>query len=96
MRARRSGASRANSASTCRLVRGSGPNGRITREDVQGFVKRALAGGPATTVASLPAPGWQRCLPWPKVDFEKFGPIERMPLTRIQKLSGPNLHAIGC
>jgi pyruvate dehydrogenase E2 component (dihydrolipoamide acetyltransferase) len=70
-------------------VRGSGPNGRITREDVQAFVKRTLAAGPAPA-ANGSGTGLQ-LLPWPKVDFEKFGPIERVPLTRIQKLSGPNL-----
>jgi pyruvate dehydrogenase E2 component (dihydrolipoamide acetyltransferase) len=70
-------------------VRGTGPKARITREDVQGYVKKALAtpaasAGGGTSFAGLP--------PWPKVDFAKFGPIERVPLTRIQKLSGPNLH----
>ena len=71
-------------------VRGSGPKGRITRDDVQGYVKKALAspeasaGSGGAAFAGLP--------PWPKIDFAKFGPIERVPLTRIQKLSGPNLH----
>jgi pyruvate dehydrogenase E2 component (dihydrolipoamide acetyltransferase) len=70
-------------------VRGSGPNGRITRDDVQGFVKRALAGGGtgstgASPIAGLPA--------WPKVDFAQFGAIESKPLGRIKKISGPNLH----
>ncbi|MBV8066887.1 MAG: dihydrolipoyllysine-residue acetyltransferase, partial [Candidatus Eremiobacteraeota bacterium] len=66
-------------------VRGSGPNGRITREDVQGFVKSSLrAGGAPAPVAGLPA--------WPKVDFAQYGAIERKPLSRIKKLSGPNLH----
>ena len=68
-------------------VNGSGPHGRVTREDVQGFVKRALSGGTAAAAASpfnLP--------PWPKVDFAQFGPIERKPLPRIKKISGPNLH----
>jgi pyruvate dehydrogenase E2 component (dihydrolipoamide acetyltransferase) len=74
-------------------VRGSGPNGRITREDVQAFVKRSLTDG---LPALAPSPGngsggGLQLLPWPKVDFEKFGPVERVPLTRIQKLSGPNL-----
>ncbi|HEX3550972.1 MAG TPA: 2-oxo acid dehydrogenase subunit E2, partial [Candidatus Elarobacter sp.] len=71
-------------------VRGSGPNGRVTRDDVQGFVKSALAGGasgaPARDgglVLNLP--------PWPSVDFAKFGPVERVPLTRIQRISGPAL-----
>ncbi len=67
-------------------VRGSGPNGRITRDDVQHFVKRALAGGTATTASvgvGLP--------PWPKIDFAQFGPVERKALTRIQRISGPVL-----
>jgi pyruvate dehydrogenase E2 component (dihydrolipoamide acetyltransferase) len=69
-----------------RAVRGSGPHERITREDVQNYVKRALntpraAGGGFGF--DLP--------PWPKVDFAKYGPIEVVPLSRIRKLSGPNL-----
>jgi pyruvate dehydrogenase E2 component (dihydrolipoamide acetyltransferase) len=71
-------------------VRGSGPNGRITRDDVQGFVKQTLASGAPVANGATGSTGLQ-LLPWPKVDFEKFGPIERVPLTRIQKLSGPNL-----
>ena len=71
-------------------VRGSGPNGRITRDDVQGFVKQTLASGAPVANGATGGKGLQ-LLPWPKVDFEKFGPIERVPLTRIQKLSGPNL-----
>jgi pyruvate dehydrogenase E2 component (dihydrolipoamide acetyltransferase) len=69
-------------------VNGSGPHGRVTREDVQGFVKRALSGGPSSTgaspIAGLPA--------WPKVDFAQYGPIERKPLPRVKKFAGPNLH----
>jgi pyruvate dehydrogenase E2 component (dihydrolipoamide acetyltransferase) len=70
-------------------LRGTGPNGRITREDVQGFVKGALqsgitAGGAATPFAGLP--------PWPKLDFSQYGATERKPLSRIKKFSGPNLH----
>jgi pyruvate dehydrogenase E2 component (dihydrolipoamide acetyltransferase) len=73
-------------------VRGSGPNGRITRDDVQGFVKGALAAPPPS--GSPTAAGSGRGLnlpPWPTVDFAKFGPVERVPLTRIQKISGPAL-----
>jgi pyruvate dehydrogenase E2 component (dihydrolipoamide acetyltransferase) len=66
-------------------VRGSGPSGRITREDVQAFVKTALS-APATG-GTLPF----ALPPWPKLDFAQFGPIENKALTRIQKLSGPNL-----
>ena len=71
---------------------GSGPHGRVTREDVQGFVKRALSGGPSTTVASLPTLGMTALPAWPKVDFAQYGPVERKPLSRIKKFSGPNLH----
>ena len=73
-------------------VRGSGPKGRILREDVQGFVKQALAAGPAPQPASG-GPGIARGLPaWPVVDFAKFGPVETQPMSRIKKISGPALH----
>jgi pyruvate dehydrogenase E2 component (dihydrolipoamide acetyltransferase) len=72
-------------------VRGSGPNGRITRDDVQNFVKTAIA-SPAASGAGVHA-GTTGGLalqlpPWPSVDFAKFGPVERVALTRIQKISG--------
>lgn len=70
-----------------RGVRGSGPNGRVTREDVQGFVKTALqrgSTGETGAFADLPA--------WPKLDFAQYGTVERRSLSRIKKLSGPNLH----
>jgi len=74
-------------------VRGSGPNGRITREDVQGFVKSALSSSTASATASAGNGSLGFTLPaWPVVDFAKFGPIERKPLSRIQKISGPILH----
>jgi pyruvate dehydrogenase E2 component (dihydrolipoamide acetyltransferase) len=77
------------------LVHGSGPKGRILHTDIQAFVKGALAGtaearlrGPDKGGGALPFN-----LPaWPEVDFAKFGPVERKPLPRIQKLSGPYLH----
>jgi len=70
-------------------VKGSERGGRITREDVQQFVKAALQGGvPAVAAAGG---GGLNLLPWPKVDFSKFGPVETRELTRIQKLSGANL-----
>jgi pyruvate dehydrogenase E2 component (dihydrolipoamide acetyltransferase) len=69
-------------------VAGSGRKGRITREDVQGFVKKALAGG---AKAAAPAGGGLNLLPWPKVDFAKFGEVEVQPLSRIKKISGANL-----
>ncbi len=67
----------------------SGPNRRVTREDVQNFVKSALRSGGAGAGSST---GGLNIAPWPKVDFAKYGPVERKPLSRIQKLSGPNLH----
>ncbi len=71
-------------------VSGTGPNGRVTRDDVQGFIKRALTDGPAPAANGAPA-GGLKLLPWPAVDFAQFGTVERKPLTRIAKLSGPNL-----
>jgi pyruvate dehydrogenase E2 component (dihydrolipoamide acetyltransferase) len=67
-------------------VEGSARGGRITREDVQRYVKAALAGG-----AAGPAGGGLDLLPWPKVDFAKFGEVEVVELSRIQKISGANL-----
>jgi pyruvate dehydrogenase E2 component (dihydrolipoamide acetyltransferase) len=75
-------------------VKGSGNNGRILKEDVENFAK----GAPATTKAAAAAPaagggvGGIDLLPWPKVDFTKFGAIESKPLSRIKKISGANLH----
>jgi pyruvate dehydrogenase E2 component (dihydrolipoamide acetyltransferase) len=76
-------------------VKGSGFKGRITHDDVKGFVKTSLApaagsGAPATARA----PGGGGGLPSiPPVDFAQFGPVETKPLSRIQKISGPRLHA---
>jgi pyruvate dehydrogenase E2 component (dihydrolipoamide acetyltransferase) len=68
------------------LVKGSGEKGRVTKDDVQNFVKQALAGGAAT------GGGMAGLLPWPDVDFAKYGTIETKPLSRIKKISGANLH----
>jgi pyruvate dehydrogenase E2 component (dihydrolipoamide acetyltransferase) len=67
-------------------VTGSGRKGRIQREDVQNFVKNALAGG-----VPRAAGGGLDLLPWPKVDFAKFGEIETRALSKIKKISGANL-----
>jgi pyruvate dehydrogenase E2 component (dihydrolipoamide acetyltransferase) len=69
-------------------VTGSERGGRITKDDVQQFVKTVMAGGAAT-----PAGGGSglNLLPWPTIDFTKFGTVESRPLSRIQKLSGANL-----
>jgi pyruvate dehydrogenase E2 component (dihydrolipoamide acetyltransferase) len=71
-------------------VTGSGPKGRILHEDVQQFVKRALAAS-ASGAASGVAGGALNLLPWPSVDFAKFGPVEPKPLARIKRISGANL-----
>src|SRR5436190_7297298 len=72
-------------------IRGSGPKGRILREDVQGFVKGVLAKGAAAPAPPAPQGAGLDLLPWPDVDFAKFGPVELKPLSRIRKLSGANL-----
>jgi pyruvate dehydrogenase E2 component (dihydrolipoamide acetyltransferase) len=74
------------------LVKGSGPKGRITQEDVQAFVKGVMSGSTATaSTKSGGNMGGLDLLPWPTVDFTKFGSIERQPLSRIKKLSAANL-----
>ncbi|MGE8681949.1 MAG: dihydrolipoyllysine-residue acetyltransferase, partial [Achromobacter marplatensis] len=73
-------------------VKGSGPKERITAEDVRGFVKQALAAGPVAAASGAGDGAALGLLPWPKVDFTKFGPIEAKPLSRIKKISGANLH----
>ncbi|MFA7269774.1 MAG: dihydrolipoyllysine-residue acetyltransferase [Sterolibacterium sp.] len=74
-------------------VEGSGPKGRITQQDVQAYVKAML--GKAAVAPRAAAGGGQigelSLLPWPKLDFAKFGPVENRPLSRIQKISGANL-----
>jgi pyruvate dehydrogenase E2 component (dihydrolipoamide acetyltransferase) len=78
-----------------RRVAGTGPKGRITREDIAGFVKGVLSApiavSPALTSGGGGNAGGLDLLPWPKVDFAKFGPIESKPLSRIKKISGANL-----
>jgi pyruvate dehydrogenase E2 component (dihydrolipoamide acetyltransferase) len=81
-------------------VKGSGPKGRITQDDVQAFTKSVMTGATRTQAQAAMAPAAAAAgsgvgldlLPWPKVDFTKFGPVERQPLSRIKKISGANLH----
>ncbi len=80
-------------------VKGSGPKGRITQDDVQGFVKRVMTGDQQTAAAAKKTPAaagaggaFPGLLSWPQVDFTKFGPVERKDLSRIKKISGANLH----
>src|SRR5438094_152785 len=70
-------------------VKGSGPKGRILHEDVQQFVKQALSGqAPAAPGAGITGGGALNLLPWPLVDFSKFGQVEPKPLSRIKKIAG--------
>ncbi|MBW8893887.1 MAG: dihydrolipoyllysine-residue acetyltransferase, partial [Burkholderiales bacterium] len=80
-------------------VKGSGAKGRIVESDVQGFVKAVMSGSVQTAAQKAVAPAAAagggtglNLLAWPKVDFEKFGPVERKELSRIKKISGANLH----
>lgn len=81
-------------------VKGTGPKGRITQSDVEGFVKGVMTGDTQTAAQKAKAPaaaaaaagGIPGLLPWPQVDFTKFGPVERKDLSRIKKISGANLH----
>ena len=83
-------------------VKGSGQKGRITEQDIQQFTKSVMAGAIKTIAAqatNTPAKGGSggdlggmTLLPWPKVDFTKFGAVERKDLSRIKKISGANLH----
>jgi len=76
-------------------VKGSGFKGRITHEDVKGFVKSSLAASApsAPAAARTPASGGGALPAVPTIDFSLFGPVETKPLSRIQKISGPRLHA---
>ena len=81
-------------------VKGSGPKGRITQDDIQNFTKQVMSGAAQTKAQAAKAPAAASggsgvgldLLPWPKVDFTKFGPVERKDLSRIKKISGANLH----
>lgn len=76
------------------LVTGTGSKGRIKPDDVRNFVKQALAGGAAAAggASAATVSGDFQVLPWPKVDFSRFGEVEAQPLSRIKKISGANLH----
>ncbi|QHI97174.1 dihydrolipoyllysine-residue acetyltransferase [Xylophilus rhododendri] len=80
-------------------VKGSGAKGRITQDDVQNFTKAVMSGAASTKASAAKAPAsgggdgaGLGLIPWPKVDFAKFGPVERKDLSRIKKISGANLH----
>ena len=75
-----------------RLKTGSGPKNRLLKEDVQAFVKQVMSGAASVSApAATSSAGGLDLLPWPVVDFAKFGEVEIQPLTRIRKLSAANL-----
>ena len=77
---------------TISQVKGTGPKGRITQEDVQAYVKSVMTGASSPAGAAAGGSlGGLNLLPWPKVDFNKFGPTERQALSRIKKISAANL-----
>lgn len=73
-------------------VQGSGPKDRIVKEDVQQYVKYELSRPKASAAPGRGGEGGLQVIAQPKVDFAKFGEVETVALTRIQKISGPNLH----
>ena len=76
-------------------VKGTGPKGRITQDDVQAFTKAVMKGDVSTRAGANGAAGAGEALgllPWPQVEFEKFGPIVRQELGRIRKIAAANLH----
>ncbi|MFZ3123995.1 MAG: dihydrolipoyllysine-residue acetyltransferase [Acidovorax sp.] len=80
-------------------VKGSGPKGRITQDDVAAFTRQVMSGAAQTKAQAAKAPAVAggsgmglELLPWPKVDFARFGPVERKDISRIKKISGANLH----
>ncbi|MCC5878616.1 MAG: dihydrolipoyllysine-residue acetyltransferase [Idiomarina sp.] len=73
-------------------VQGSGPKDRILKEDVQQFVKYELSRPKASAAPGTGGEGGLQVIAQPKVDFEKFGEVEKVQMSRIQRISGPNLH----
>jgi pyruvate dehydrogenase E2 component (dihydrolipoamide acetyltransferase) len=73
-------------------IKGSGPAGRILQEDVENYVKQVMSGAKVAGAVAGAGGAALGLLPWPQVDFAKFGPIETRPLSRIKKIAGANLH----
>ncbi len=73
-------------------IKGSGPAGRILQEDVENYVKQVMSGAKVASAVAGAGGAALGLLPWPQVDFAKFGPVEIRPLSRIKKIAGANLH----
>ena len=74
-------------------IAGTGPKGRVVQDDVRNYIKSVLAGATAAAPVGKSGSGvGLELLPWPSLDFSKFGETELLPLSRIKKISGPNLH----
>jgi pyruvate dehydrogenase E2 component (dihydrolipoamide acetyltransferase) len=73
-------------------IKGTGPVGRILQQDLENYVKQVMSGAKVASAVAGAGGAALGLLPWPQVDFTKFGPVETRPLSRIKKIAGANLH----
>jgi pyruvate dehydrogenase E2 component (dihydrolipoamide acetyltransferase) len=73
-------------------IKGSGPVGRILQQDLENYVKQVMSGAKVASAVAGAGGAALGLLPWPQIDFTKFGPVETRPLSRIKKIAGANLH----
>jgi len=73
-------------------IKGTGPVGRILQQDLENYVKQVMSGAKVASAVAGAGGAALGLLPWPQIDFTKFGPVETRPLSRIKKIAGANLH----
>ena len=73
-------------------IKGTGPVGRILQQDLENYVKQVMSGAKVASAVAGAGGATLGLLPWPQIDFTKFGPVETRPLSRIKKIAGANLH----
>ena len=73
-------------------IKGTGPIGRILQQDLENYVKQVMSGAKVASAVAGAGGAALGLLPWPQIDFTKFGPVETRPLSRIKKIAGANLH----
>ena len=73
-------------------IKGTGPVGRILQQDLENYVKQVMSGAKVASAVAGAGGAALGLLPWPQIDFTKFGPVETKPLSRIKKIAGANLH----
>ena len=73
-------------------IKGTGPVGRILQQDLENYVKQVMCGAKVASAVAGAGGAALGLLPWPQIDFTKFGPVETRPLSRIKKIAGANLH----